>query len=66
MLRETFKRTLNINVDEDSVQSDFAEWDSLGHIKLILALEKDFDKTFDFNDIYKLTSYKALEEYILN
>lgn len=33
-------------------------WDSVGHIALIAALEDTFDISFEFDDMFDLSSYK--------
>ena len=33
-------------------------WDSVGHIALIAALEDVFDISFEFDDMFELSSYK--------
>lgn len=53
---ETFKIT------EDKLDlfkyQDNPEWDSVGHMFLIDALEKEFDIMMDAEDIINLSSYK--------
>ena len=50
---------------ENPTQPTVVKWDSLGHIRLILATEKEFGLKFNTAQIPKLTSLSALCEEIL-
>jgi acyl carrier protein len=39
-------------------------WDSLGHLKLIMALEKEFNVRFDTEEIPTLTSFELIDQAI--
>ena len=39
-------------------------WDSMGHIKLILSIEKDFGMQFNVDEVVEMTSYKRIREII--
>ncbi len=41
-----------------------ATWDSLNHIKLVLALEEEFDLAFDESQIEKMTSVAKIVSVI--
>jgi acyl carrier protein len=41
-------------------RSNFPEWDSLAHIKLILAIEEDFDVKFTIDQVSETTSVEGL------
>ena len=43
-----------IIVDETTSSADIADWDSLEHINLIVAVEKQFEIKFDINEINKM------------
>jgi acyl carrier protein len=43
-------------VTADASTDSMVAWDSLNHIKLVLALEEEFDLAFDENQIEKMTS----------
>lgn len=54
---------------EESVLSDLeyqgiAEWDSVGHMQLINALEEAFDIMMDTDDIIDLSSYEVGKEIL--
>lgn len=40
------------------------EWDSVGHMQLIAALEDAFDIMFDTEDIIELNSYEKGKEFM--
>jgi acyl carrier protein len=40
------------------------EWDSLGHLNLIVALEEEFDIAFEPEDIAKMTSVQIIADKI--
>lgn len=41
------------------------EWDSVGHMQLIGALEEAFDIMFDTDDIIDFSSYEKGKEYMV-
>jgi len=43
---------------------DIPQWDSVGHMSLIAALEEAFDIMFDTDDIIDLSSFKKGKEII--
>ena len=57
---QVFIDTFGVTVDqlEDLKYQDIAEWDSVGHMGLITALEDTFDIMMDTDDIIDLSSYK--------
>ena len=63
-----FKNTFNIK-DEDIIkasQNNLKNWDSVNHMNLILAIEKEFDITLDNNDVIKLSDFKSCFQLIKN
>ena len=67
-LETLFKNTFNIN-DEDiskATQNNLKNWDSVNHMNLILAIEKEFDITLDNNDVIKLSDFKSCFQLIKN
>lgn len=62
-VRTVIATSFNINKDEITLQTsseDIEEWDSLGHIRLILQLESTFDIKFNIIIIPKLTTVSAI------
>tara|TARA_B100000780_G_C20938859_1_gene374409 strand:+ start:261 stop:500 length:240 start_codon:yes stop_codon:yes gene_type:complete len=63
--RKIFKTSLNI---EDKVVSDklkyneIEEWDSIGHMSLVSAIEEEYKITFETDDIIDFSSFlKGIE-----
>ena len=52
------------NVTEDSSASTLGNWDSVGHMNLILALEQEFGLRFQEQEIPELMNCKVLLERI--
>lgn len=48
-------------VRPESSQENIADWDSVGHLKLILAIEDAFGVQFSTTQIPELTSVAAIE-----
>ena len=46
------------NVLDDLKYQDIPEWDSLGHMSMIGALEDEFEIMFDMDDIIDFSSFK--------
>ncbi len=55
-----FCKTLNVEESQlaDLKYQDVSEWDSVGHMTLIAAIEDTFDIMFDTDDIIDLSSYE--------
>ena len=67
-LETLFKNTFNIK-DENinkATQNNLKNWDSVNHMNLILAIEKEFDITLDNNDVIKLSDFKSCFQLIKN
>tara|TARA_B100000929_G_scaffold56513_1_gene42239 strand:- start:740 stop:985 length:246 start_codon:yes stop_codon:yes gene_type:complete len=54
------KVKLQKNLEYDSIP----EWDSVGHMTLIAALEEAFDIVFEMDDIIDFSSYKVGKEIL--
>ena len=67
-LETLFKNTFNINDDDISkaTQNNLKNWDSVNHMNLILAIEKEFDITLDNNDVIKLSDFRSCFQLIKN
>lgn len=62
-VKKVISSTFNIKEEQITLQTtsdDIEEWDSLGHINLIINLESAFNSKFDITDIPKLTSVKSI------
>lgn len=61
LMAETFnvERTL---ISEETSQKNLSEWDSLRHLNLIVALEEEFDVSFEPEQIAVMTSFTNIME----
>ena len=58
-----------LDISPDSIQSDsnmesIGEWDSLGHVHIMVALEQTFDLYMDIEDFAELDSVNKILTYI--
>ena len=59
--KKIFLETLSLNDDkllEEIKYNDIPEWDSIGHMTLMSALEEEFGITLETDDIIDFSSYK--------
>ena len=70
---ESFKNSLNVTsekINENLKYNEIDEWDSIGHMTLIAALEEEYKITFETDDIIDFSSYKKgieiLKKYKIN
>ena len=66
-LQDVIATTLKVppsKITENTKDEDIATWDSLGHINLMMTLEKTFDIFLDVEDFSKLNSVPAIIEYL--
>jgi acyl carrier protein len=70
LIKSTFPNS-TVKIDEKTTASDVDEWDSLGHIMLIQAIEEKFNIEFDLDelldinnvgDIIQITKNKVLKD----
>tara|TARA_B100001013_G_scaffold202191_1_gene122465 strand:- start:111 stop:353 length:243 start_codon:yes stop_codon:yes gene_type:complete len=54
------KAKLQKNLEYNSI----SEWDSVGHMTMIAALEEAFDIVFEMDDIIDFSSYKVGKEIL--
>tara|TARA_Y100000992_G_C21074641_1_gene400322 strand:+ start:374 stop:607 length:234 start_codon:yes stop_codon:yes gene_type:complete len=65
---EIFKETFNVKeISEDVKYNEIPEWDSIGHMTLMSALEEKFNISIETDDIVDFSSvkvgYKILGKY---
>jgi len=58
-----------LKIPDDSVVDDLEyhtipEWDSIGHLQLMLALEAEFGISIDDDTILQLTTVSAIREFV--
>ncbi len=59
--KKLFQDSLNVNDEaftEDLKYNDIPEWDSIGHMSLIAALEEGYKISIDTDDIVDFSSFK--------
>ena len=67
--KSVFISSLDFNEDQfrdDLKYQDIDEWDSIGHMSLISALEEKFSITFETDDIIAYDSYNKGIEILKN
>lgn len=66
-LKEIMATTLDVSADtitDSSTMDDIEEWDSLGHVHIMVALEQAFDLYMDVEDFAELNSVPAILKYL--
>ena len=70
---EIFKNSLNADekkITENLKYNEIDEWDSIGHMTLVAALEEEYKITFETDDIVDFSSFKKgieiLKKYKVN
>ena len=66
-LQEIMASTLEVptsTISENSSMDAIEEWDSLGHVHVMVALEQAFDLYMDVDDFAKLDSVPAILQYL--
>ena len=54
----------NLEINETDSQEQIAGWDSMAHVRLVIALEEEFDIQFDSDEIAVTVSVGAFAELI--
>lgn len=66
-LRECFSRSLGISrelVTDDLAYNTLKEWDSVGHMALVVELEGEFNVMFDTDDILGMSTVAKAREIL--
>ena len=63
LLKEVFKIQ---KIDLEVSIEDISEWDSLTHVQLISAIEKEFKIKIKFDDVMIMTSIPIIKKKIMN
>jgi acyl carrier protein len=67
-LQDLFAHSLGIEksmVNDDLAYRSIPEWDSVGHMALVAAIENEFDIMLDTNDILDMSSLKAARDILV-
>ena len=65
VMASVFKVDLS-DIHEDASPDSLENWDSLGHMNLVVALEEEFNITFQEDEIIEMLNYKLIREIIKN
>lgn len=66
-LYEIMSENLNLKIDKINEETDMQntkEWDSLNHVKIIIALSKKFNIKIQTSDYDKLISIKSIKNFL--
>jgi len=66
-LKEVFLESLDIKEDKFSSAlkyNEIPEWDSIGHMSLVSAIEEKFNITMETDDIIDFSSFKKGQEIL--
>ena len=66
-LKKVFSESLGIDknqVDDGLEYNTIQEWDSVGHMSLIAAIEEEFDIMIETDDIIDMSSFKIAKKII--
>jgi len=55
----------NLDVKDSTNSDDIEDWDSLNHINLVVAIEKEFKIKFNFGELAALKDVGAMVDLIL-
>ena len=63
IIREVFE------ISEDETNEEYSMdnvdlWDSMGHMKLLVALEEDFGMQFNIDEVMEMVKYSRIKEII--
>ena len=47
-------------INDTTTQGDLENWDSLGHMNLVVALEEEFELVFDEEEIIEMMNFKLI------
>jgi acyl carrier protein len=66
-LRQIVVDTLKIkesDYNEDLAAGDLPAWDSIGHVNLLMAVEREFEVAFDVTDAIDIESVADLQDMV--
>ena len=67
-LKEIFVTTFNTQSDKITLQTrqnEFENWDSLGQLRLIMAVEEAFNVSFAIDEIASMTTFERILNKII-
>lgn len=67
ILEKIFRESFDVDAIDDSMSIDNVDgWDSMAHVGLIMALQKNFNITIPPADAIELTDIPAIKIYLQN
>lgn len=68
VLQEIFAEVLNIpeiEITDQLSPTTFKAWNSMAHMKLVMAMEESFDIVFTVNDVKSIKSFADAREILI-
>lgn len=65
LIKETFNLSTT-NINTKTIPYDVDEWDSLGHIMLIQAIEENFNLSFELEELLEFESVQHIIDAVDN
>lgn len=66
-VRQVIATTFKLRVDRvpaEAAMGKLPEWDSVGHVNLMMSIEQEFDLMLEVEDFAELTSISAILDYL--
>ena len=66
-LKKVFSDSLGVDMEiiKDTLEyNTISEWDSVGHMSLIAAIEEEFDIMIETDDIIEMSSFKIAKDIV--
>lgn len=66
-VREIAARLFNVSlseVPEDAAAGTLKQWDSMGHLMLILELEQEYSRQFSPDQVERMTSLRSIAQIL--
>lgn len=66
-LKQLIAETLQISVEsiaDDSSPATLPQWDSLGHLNLVMALEQKFGVSFTLDEIIQMQDLPTIRQFL--
>ena len=63
VVREIFSLN-NERIEDSWTSDDIFEWDSLGHLNLIMAVEKEFDVKFEIEEMLQIKTLGDIDDIL--
>ncbi len=64
IIKVTFQNS-KVSINLETTPNDVDEWDSLGHIMLIQAIEEKFDVSFELEELLEFETVKHIVDAVI-